>query len=303
MSSIVSLLDIGANMIDPMFRGEYRGKTRHPSDLNLVLERAWATGLREIIVTAGSKTEAQEAINFCAETDERLFSTVGVHPTRCNEFLTSDSYLDELLQICKEGKESGRVVAVGEFGLDYERTNFCDIETQKEWFQKQFVLSEETKLPLFLHNRNSTKDLIEILNKNRERYTGGVVHSFDGTVQEMKELVGMGLYIGINGCSLRTEDSLNVVKEIPKERLLIETDAPWCSIKKTHPGYKFVKTHWETKKEKKFVEGKCVNSRCEPCHLLQVLEVVSSVRGEEDLENFATTIYENSKRLFFSNSQ
>ena len=145
--------------------------------------------------------------------------------------------------------------------------------------------------------------LIEILNKNRERYTGGVVHSFDGTVQEMKELVGMGLYIGINGCSLRTEDSLNVVKEIPKERLLIETDAPWCSIKKTHPGYKFVKTHWETKKEKKFVEGKCVNSRCEPCHLLQVLEVVSSVRGEEDLENFATTIYENSKRLFFSNSQ
>ena len=59
---------------------------------------------------------------------------------------------------------------------------------------------------------------------------------------------------------------------------------------------------FETKKEKKFVEGKCVNSRTEPCHLVQVLEVVSSVRGEEDLESFATAIYENSKRLFFPSS-
>jgi TatD DNase family protein len=296
----VPLFDIGANLIDPMFRGVYRDKPRHESDLDLVLNRAWGTGVQKIVVTAGCKSDAVEALELCSK-DERLFCTVGVHPTRCNEFLEEENYLDDLLTICQDGKAKGKVVAIGEFGLDYERTQFCSIETQKTWFEKQFILAQETGLPLFLHNRNSTADLVDILSRRRDHFSKGVVHSFDGSMEEMKQLVQMGLYIGINGCSLRTSDSLAVVKEIPQDRLLLETDAPWCGIKKTHPGYCMIKTHWDTKKEKKYAPGNmavCVKDRSEPCHIIQVLEVVSAIREVEDIHSFATSIYENSQTFF-----
>ena len=89
------------------------------------------------------------------------------------------------------------VVAVGEFGLDYERTKFCDIETQQKYFEKQLELSEATGLPLFLHNRNSGADLVRILFENKDKMPGGgVVHSFDGTEEERDNILGLGLSIG-----------------------------------------------------------------------------------------------------------
>ena len=300
----MAMIDIGANLLDPMFRGIYREKQRHEDDFNLVLKRGFDLGVEKIIITSGNKDEAIKSVEFCQTDPSRLFTTVGVHPTRCTEFETGDSetYLNELKEICKKGKETGSVVAIGEFGLDYDRLQFCPMDVQKKYFDQQFMLAEETNLPLFLHNRNSSNDLIEILLKNKSKWEkgGGVVHSFDGTLEEMKTFVDMGLHIGINGCSLRTEENLNVVKEIPLERLLVETDAPWCGIKNTHPGKKFVKSLFEEKKEKKFVMGKCVKNRCEPCHLIQVIEVLASVRGVEDIHQFAAKIKENTEKLFFN---
>ena len=113
-----------------------------------------------------------------------MYSTVGVHPTRCGEFVShqegDQEYFTSLLELINNNKDI--VAAVGECGLDYDRTKFCDIETQQKYFTKQLELSEATGLPLFLHNRASAADLVKILSENRDKMpAGGVVHSFDGT--------------------------------------------------------------------------------------------------------------------------
>jgi TatD DNase family protein len=79
------------------------------------------------------------------------------------------------------------------------------------------------------------------------------VHSFDGSEEELHELLAMDLFIGINGCSLRTPENLANVAQIPVNRIMLETDAPWCSIKRTHPSFKSVQTHWPTVKKERYV--------------------------------------------------
>lgn len=128
-----------------------------------------------------------------------MYSTVGCHPTRCNEFEITkkgpDNYLNELKELAINGGK--KIVAIGECGLDYDRLQFCTKEVQKKYFEKQLVLSQELNLPLFLHCRNAAQDLIEILNRYSE--LNGVVHSFDGTSEEADLFVKMGYYIGLNG--------------------------------------------------------------------------------------------------------
>eukprot|EP00928_Gymnodinium_smaydae_P019703 TRINITY_DN17572_c0_g2_i1.p1 TRINITY_DN17572_c0_g2~~TRINITY_DN17572_c0_g2_i1.p1 ORF type:complete len:392 (-),score=83.98 TRINITY_DN17572_c0_g2_i1:163-1248(-) len=277
------LIDIGANMLDPMFRGEYREKQRHASDLPAVMLRARSAGVERLMVTAGSLTETREAMDFCAAPEEgwpALFFTVGVHPTRCGEFdahpAGADAYMSELVEAGKAAAPSGRCAAVGECGLDYDRLEFCDRQTQLRYFKLQLErLAVPLRLPLFLHCRTSeaAKDLAEVL----EAYKGslasppGVVHSFDGSLEDAERLMALGFYIGLNGCSLRTLENLEVVRQLPADRILLETDAPWCGIKATHPSHAHVKTTWaDVKKPEKWEEGKCVKDRNEPCHLRQV---------------------------------
>lgn len=295
------MIDIGVNLLDPMFRGCYREKQVHESDFDEVLERGWAAGVDRIIVTAGTLAEAREALEL-AKGHDRLFVTCGVHPTRCSEFedaaMIGKDYLGELLAVCEQGVAAGKCVAVGEFGLDYDRLQFCPKDVQKTYFEKQFALAEQTGLPLFLHNRNTGGDFTDMIRANRHRFKAGVVHSFDGPAEEAAALVACGLFIGLNGCSLKTEANLAVVKTIPVERIMIETDAPWCDIRKTHAGWAHVKTHWESKKDKKFERGLCVKNRTEPCHLQQVLEVVAGVKGMAP-EELAGVVYANTMSVFF----
>ena len=134
-------IDIGANLLDPMFRGEYGGKPAHDGDLDAVLDRAWAAGVERIIVTAGSLAEARAVLELC-ERHERLFATVGVHPTRCGSFDEDpdgpESHLLKLIEVAQEGIARGKVVAVGECGLDYARLHFCEAEVQRKYFAMQF---------------------------------------------------------------------------------------------------------------------------------------------------------------------
>lgn len=180
------LIDIGANLTDLVFRGVYRGKRKHPDDFAAVLQRARDANVGRIIVTGGSLQESRAALKLARE-HEDLYCTVGVHPTRCKEFEMdpegASAHLAALQELCREGQADGKVrlcaqgecawltcvprpcpqvVAVGECGLDYDRLQFCPKAVQLPHFEEQFELAEATRLPMFLHNRNTGDDFYNI---------------------------------------------------------------------------------------------------------------------------------------------
>lgn len=353
-------VDIGVNLLDSMFEGNYRGKQHHPLDLDAVLARAAEAGVSHAIVTAGSLEESRRALSFvraqrAAGCPVRLHSTVGVHPTRSLEFLPDAdraeveaamaavpaeqrasacaeavalasletvvlsrlhvkaamaAHVTALRSVLDDGVTDGAVVAVGECGLDYDRLAFCPKGVQRASYAQQLELAHATLLPLFLHNRATGGEFAAMCAAERSQMgAGGVVHSFDGDVTELEELLGLGLHIGLNGCSLKTRANLDVAARVPLDRLHLETDAPWCGIKGTHAGAAHVRPllaaatgapHAEEKKEK-WRPGALVKDRCEPCHIRQVLQVVSAARGgrgEAAEAEVAAAAFENSMRMF-----
>ncbi|XP_045157569.2 deoxyribonuclease TATDN1-like [Mercenaria mercenaria] len=298
MKNVFKFIDIGANLTDPVFRGVYRGKRHHEDDFLDMLKRAKDVGMEKIMVTAGCLKDAKEAVELVQQHDN-LYTTIGCHPTRCGDFEKSgepDGYMNKLLDIAVQNKH--KVVAVGEFGLDYDRLQFCPKETQLKYFEKQFEMVEQLQLPLFLHSRAAALDFSAIIKRHRDKIKGGVVHSFTGTKEEAAEILDQGLYIGINGCSLKTQDNIDAMCSIPSDRIMIETDAPWCDIRNTHASSKFVQTQFPTKKKEKWEKGSMVKSRNEPATIIQVLEVLAAAR-KEDISDLSNIIFENTDKMFF----
>ncbi|KAG7200306.1 hypothetical protein KM043_017770 [Ampulex compressa] len=298
MTNLRKFIDIGANLADPMYQGIYHGSQKHQPDLEKVLDRSWSNNLSRIIITAGNVEESKKALEI-ARTDERLFSTVGCHPTRCNEFEESgnpEEYLKSMSDLALDNKD--KIVAIGEMGLDYDRLQFCSKDIQKKYFEMQLSLCSTLKLPMFLHCRNATEDFVRILRKHKDKLTAGVVHSFDGNPEEANSILQLGLSIGINGCSLKTEENLFAVTTIPSDRLMIETDCPWCEIRPTHASAKDVITHFPAVKKEKWQPDRMVKGRNEPCTIVQILEVLARIRDEEE-EYLCNQIYKNTMKLFF----
>lgn len=226
---------------------------------------------------------------------------MGCHPTRCREFKADpDGYYTNLCKYIDENRS--KVVAIGECGLDYDRLKFCEAETQREYFEKQLTLAEKYQLPLFLHCRNSFDDFWEIVQRNGDKIqkTGGVVHSFDGSLEQALKFIEFGFYIGINGCSLKTTEQLQTVAKIPIERILLETDCPWCGIRSSHAGSKFVATQFPVvKRKEKWTADSLIDGRYEPAQIVQVLEVVAAIHKSDPIQ-LANQFYKNTIDLFFS---
>ena len=206
----MQLIDTCVNLQDPMFRGVYNDKQKHDGDWPLILERAAATGVVKLIGVSGSLEDSRQSIEVASQHDN-IFASVGVHPTRCNEFEESgdpQAHLDALKQLvlsdkAEAGAQAANVVAIGEIGLDYDREQFCPRAVQLKYFDLQLDLAKSLQLPVIFHNRNTQGDFAAVVKRRRADFTTGIVHSFTGSADEMRELCDLGLYIGINGCGLR----------------------------------------------------------------------------------------------------
>lgn len=256
---------------------------QYQSDLIAVLDRSRAAGLQRILVPGIDLNSSREILSL-VERDPLLFAAVGVHPNSGN------SWNEETLNGLRSLASHPRVVAIGEIGLDYYRDR-TPKELQKEILQQQLDLALEINLPVILHVRNKSEqdrscieDLLLILKKwvadaqppfEDRSHKQGVIHSFSGNVQESKQALQLGFYLGVTGpVTYKNADTLReVVKAAPLDRLLIETDGPFLS-----PQAK---------------RGK----RNEPAHVCYIVDKISEVVGLP-VERVAERTSANASALF-----
>jgi TatD DNase family protein len=260
---VAPLIDIGINL----------GHDRYDADRSSVLARAEAAGVVQMIVTGASVAGSRQAAALARQHHGRLFATAGVHPHHATE-LTAIA-LAELgeLSLAQE------VVAVGECGLDYYR-NFSPHEAQREAFHRQLELAGRCGKPVFLHQRDAHEDFIAILREHWPSLAGGVAHCFTGGAGELECYLELGLAIGITGwiCDERRgAHLLELVRRIPPDRLLLETDGPYLLPRDLRP--------------------KPASRRNEPVYLPHIAAVVARARGEP-AEALAQTSTEAARRLF-----
>ena len=242
------LIDIGANLTHDSFA----------EDLNDVLGRADAAGVDRMVVTGSDDQGNIDAAELAEAHPGRLFATAGVHPHHAADYTDASDELIRSLLLRKE------VVAVGECGLDYFR-DFSPRDAQKEAFRSQLDIAADTGKPVFLHQRDAHDDFVNILEPALPKISRAVAHCFTGEGESMREYLAMGLWIGITGwiCDERRGGHLReIVAEIPDNRLLIETDAPYLLPRTLKPKPK--------------------SRRCEPAHLTEVLKVVAKARGQSE---------------------
>jgi TatD DNase family protein len=154
---------------------------------------------------------------------EFIYAAVGIHP----EY--ADVFNEEVIKELKDMTKNEKVKAIGEIGLDYYWDENPEREVQKEAFRKQMKLAEELKLPVVIHDRDAHGDTLEIIKEFPE--VTGVVHCFSGSVEFAKECLKLGYYIGVTGVVTfkNAKKLVEVVNEVPLERLLVETDCPYMA--------------------------------------------------------------------------
>ncbi|ETN40461.1 uncharacterized protein HMPREF1541_04738 [Cyphellophora europaea CBS 101466] len=299
--------DVGINLGDPVFRGQYHGKQAHEDDLHDVVQRALDVGCKKMMITGSNLHESKHAIDLAKQYPGVCYATVGVHPCSTQDFDKHDGgpdvLLKELRTLAEQAKQKGTAVAFGEIGLDYDRLFLSPKETQLKYFESQMALAVELQMPLFLHSRACHDDFERIMQANLDKLPKrGLVHSFTGTLEEMQSLVGLGFDIGVNGCSLKTEENLAVVKEVPLERLQIETDGPWCEIRPSHASSKHLQDYGgppmpKGVKKEKWQSGLMVKGRNEPATIPQVAHVIAKVKGLPT-QQVCEAAWNNSIRMF-----
>ncbi|MDF3011643.1 MAG: preprotein translocase subunit TatD [Burkholderiales bacterium] len=253
------MIDIGANLTHASFR----------DDVAEVVARARQAGVESIIITG---TTVGDSLHASMLADEHgLYATAGVHPHHARE---CDAHTIDRL---KEAARHARVVAIGECGLDFNR-NYSPHPDQEKWFVAQLELGMALGKPLFLHSRDAHPRFSEILRTFRPEKA--VAHCFTGEKDELHAYLELGLYIGITGwiCDERRGTHLlKLVRDIPRERLLLETDSPYLVPRDLKPQPKA--------------------RRNEPAFLPHILRAVARALGRPE-EEIAAETTRNAKRFF-----
>jgi TatD DNase family protein len=252
----VELVDIGVNLAHRSF----------DADRAQVIDRAAAAGVRQLVITGTDVSASRQAASLAKGAPGRLFATVGVHPHHAKDF--SAATVEALRQLAAQPE----VVALGECGLDFNR-NFSGPEAQRAAFEAQLELAAELDKPLFLHERDAFDELRDALGRWKPRRA--VVHCFTGDERALDAYLEAGVHIGITGwiCDDRRGVHLRaLVSRVPRDRLMLETDAPFLSPTRAQ-------------------------RRNEPAFLPQVLEAVAAARGEPAAEVAAHTT--RTARAFF----
>lgn len=207
-------IDIGLNL----FCRQYR-------EPDCIIADAAADGVSCILT--GSDMKENEAVNSYVQTHD-CYGTCGIHPHSADSAKPED-----FVRIREIVTQNPKIVAVGECGLDYDRM-FSTRENQLRCFDRHIRLAEELGKPLFLHEREASKDFIARMKQHPEQCRRSVVHCFTGDIQTLKAYLDMGFYIGITGwiCDDRRGKALReAVRIIPADRVMIETDAPYLTPK------------------------------------------------------------------------
>jgi len=194
--------------------------TDYDDDRAALIARTFADGVG--VITVGVDLESSEAALKLAQRHRFIWAGVGVHPHEAKTFNS------EVSGALRKLAEDPKVVAIGEIGLDYYR-DLSPRSTQRDVFALQIELANELDLPVIIHNRESTKDMLAILRKHRPKR--GVIHSFLGDIDLARELMDLGLYLGIGGpLTFKKNDILrDAVSQIPFDKILLETDCPYLT--------------------------------------------------------------------------
>ena len=255
----MQLVDIGANLTHSAYR----------DDLAAVLASARRHGVASIVVTGTSVEESRHAAELAQA--HGLYATAGVHPHHARD---CDAHTIPAL---REIAAHPKVVAIGECGLDYNR-NYSPHPDQEKWFVAQLELAAELGKPLFLHSRDAHPRFAEIL--RNLRVGKAVAHCFTGEAAELRAYLDLGLYIGITGwiCDERRGRHLvELAKQIPADRLLLETDSPYLTPRDLHPQPRA--------------------RRNEPAHLPHILRTVARALGKP-AEQVAEQTTRNAQAFF-----
>ncbi|MBD1553410.1 TatD family hydrolase [Pseudomonas typographi] len=263
----MQLIDIGVNLSNPRFDGQHEA----------VLARAHQAGVVQMVLTGTSLASSEQALALAlqhAPEGQRLFSTAGVHPHEASNWgADSARQLAALL-------DQRPVVAVGECGLDFNR-DFSPRSAQEAAFEAQLALAAQFQRPVFVHERDAFGRLQAIIKSFRDQLPAVVVHCFTGERQALFGYLDLDLHIGITGwiCDERRGGHLHgLVRNIPRGRLMLETDAPYLLPRTLRPKPK--------------------NGCNEPAFLPEVLREVARHRGETEHDLAAHTTA--CAKLFFN---
>ena len=238
------------------------------SRLEEVMTAASKVGVNKYLVVGWNKESSLLAVELSHQFPE-IYAAIGFHPTDVEG--VSEEDLNDVMKHIDDPK----VLAVGEIGLDYHWVKDPILrERQKDWFIKQINFANLHKKPISIHNRDAFNDCLTILKEHKPLY-GGVMHCYSGSVESLKDVLDLGLYIGLGGPLTFTNAKTpkEVCEEVPLDRLVVETDCPYLS---PHP-----------------LRG-TIN---EPKNIALVVDEVTNLRGLSK-KHILDVLYKNSCRLF-----